>query len=111
MKTTTAILFTFLVSLMVVSCGSAGKMTDSSGGRDGSSFEKAIIAYSLRAEYKWIDNAYPGARLLSQVITGHDGKFYDIVSVMTSEGVEKSVYFDVSKFHKEKQYQSEEGQQ
>jgi len=110
MKTIKTLIASLVVTFLVASCGTASLMADSSGGRDGSSYEKAVIAYSLRAEYKWIDSTYPGAELLSQVITENSGVFYDIVSIMTSEGVEKEIYFDISRFHKGKQYQSEEGQ-
>lgn len=79
-------------------------VTDSSGGRDGSSFDKAVIAYSVRAEYKWIDRVYPGSQLLSQVSTEHQGIMYDKVSIKTKEGTEKDVYFDISKFYKPKDY-------
>jgi len=75
---------------------------------DGTTFEKAVIINSMRAEYLWIDRAYPGSSLLSQVVREYNGKAFDIVTIKTESGEEKEVYFDISRFYKAKQYNIDE---
>ncbi len=96
--------------LLLAGCGATSTVTDSSGGRDGSSFEKAVIASSVRAEYKWIDRTYPGAQLLTQIVVYRGDKPFDKISLKTKEGEERDIYFDISGFYKPKQY-NVEGQQ
>jgi predicted RNA-binding protein associated with RNAse of E/G family len=38
------------------------------------------------------------------VVTENDGKHYDVVSITTKEGVDKDVFFDISKFYRKKSY-------
>ena len=99
----------FLFSLFA-SCGILGGVSGGDPSLDGSSFEKAIIISSMRAEYLWIDKTYPGSSLLTQVVKEYEGKAYDIVTIKTKAGEEKKVYFDISRFYKSKQYNIEEMQ-
>lgn len=108
MKRKIALFGCLIIGLVIVSCSTTGLITDSSGGRDGSSYDKAVIAYSVRAEYKWIDKTYPESDLMTQVVTQYNGKVYDVVSIRTKEGTEKSVYFDITRFYRSKEYTAEE---
>jgi predicted small secreted protein len=97
------IIFILLASsLLVLSCKTAQNL--SGGERDGSSFAKAIVIDKdnsmdgIAAEYAWIRNQYPGSKSLGQALVFHKKKPYDIIKILTAEGVEKSVYFDISKF-------------
>lgn len=72
---------------------------------DGSSYEKAIIikekseSKGVNAEYKWLRQNYPGYSLKLQSLNFYRKKPYDIIKIVTSEGVEKSIYFDISNFY------------
>ncbi len=65
---------------------------------DGSSFEKAIVAESVDAEYAWLAENYPGYIMQMQGLREDNGKAYDVLSIQTAEGAEKEVYFDISGF-------------
>ncbi|MDH5379307.1 MAG: hypothetical protein OEW75_00545 [Cyclobacteriaceae bacterium] len=67
-------------------------------GRDGMSFETAIIANSIPEEYEWLKKNYPGSRVSMQALANHDGKPYDILTFKTSDGETKKAYFDISNF-------------
>ena len=103
-KRTTFLLIAFM-ALMLAGCGTA--MINDTGGRDGSSFAKAVIVGSVRSEYLWIDRTYVGSNLLSQVVAEDSGKTFDIVTIKTKEGVEKDLCFDISKFYRKKTYRSD----
>ena len=49
MKKATVLLMTTVLAVMLAGC--AATSIDTSGGRDGSSFDKAVIVGSVRAEY------------------------------------------------------------
>ena len=91
--------------LLMTACSTTS--IDTSGGRDGSSFDKAVIVGSVRSEYLWIDRTFIGSNLISQVVAGHNGKTFDIVTIATKEGTMKDLYFDISKFYKKKTYRSD----
>jgi hypothetical protein len=99
-----AAIYLMTVVLAVMMAGCAATSIDSSGGRDGSSFGKAVIVGSVRAEYLYIDRTFPGANILSQMVTENDGNPFDVVTITTREGVQKDVYFDISKFYRKKTY-------
>jgi hypothetical protein len=63
-----------------------------------------VVVGSVRAEYLYIDRTYSGANILSQMVTDNNGNPYDVVTIMTKEGVEKDLYFDISKFYRKKTY-------
>jgi hypothetical protein len=90
--------------LAVMLAGCAATSIDTSGGRDGSSFDKAVIVGSVRAEYLYIDRTWKDANIGSQVVKEKDGKEYDVVSITTKEGATKDVYFDISSFYRKKTY-------
>jgi len=102
MKKGITVLMTVLLAVMMAGC--AATYIDSSQGRDGSSFQNAVVVGSVRAEYLYIDRTYSGANILSQMVTDNNGNPYDVVTIMTKEGVEKDLYFDISKFYRKKTY-------
>jgi hypothetical protein len=71
---------------------------------DGSSFEKAIFidknseTSGVDAEYAWLKENYPDYQMIRQSLVHHDGRSYDILKIKTKDGVEKEIYFDISKF-------------
>jgi hypothetical protein len=67
-------------------------------GRDGSSPEKAIIVQSVAEEYQWIQANCPGFLPGMQALKNIEGKPYDVLSLRSSSGEERTVYFDISSF-------------
>jgi len=102
MKKSLVVLMTVVLAVMLAGC--SAMYIDDTGGRDGSTFQKAVIVGSVRAEYKYIDRTFAGSNILSQVVTEKDGKPYDVVSIKLGNGLERSVYFDISKFYRKKTY-------
>jgi tetratricopeptide (TPR) repeat protein len=66
--------------------------------RDGSSFEKAVIAASIPKEYEFLREYYPGYTFKMQSLVFEEGKPYDILHIETIDGISKKVYFDISSF-------------
>ena len=93
---------TAVLALMMAGC--AASYIDSSQGRDGSSFQNAVIVGSVRAEYLYIDRTFPGSNIISQMVTDNNGNPYDIVTITTKEGQGKDIIFDISKFYRKKTY-------
>jgi len=102
MKKAAIYFMTAVLALMMAGC--AASFIDSSQGRDGSSFENAVIVGSVRAEYLYIDRTFPGSNIISQMVTDNNGNPYDIVTITTKEGQEKDIIFDISKFYRKKTY-------
>jgi hypothetical protein len=63
-----------------------------------------VIVGSVRAEYLYIDRTYPGANILSQMVTDNNGTPCDVVTIRTKDGTEKNIYFDISRFYRKKTY-------
>jgi len=66
--------------------------------RDGSSFEKAVLAKSISDEYKYVRKVCSDCELLGQSLNFKKKKPYDILRLKKSNGEEISYYFDISKF-------------
>lgn len=66
--------------------------------QNGLSFESAIVVNSVKAEYEWLAENYPGYTLQMQALSQHKKKPYDVLFILTVSGAEKSIYFDISKF-------------
>lgn len=79
--------------------------TSVSSEQDGSSFEKAIVieasneSEGVSAEYAWLRKNYPDCKLNRQSLVNHNKKPYDLMEITTSEGTEKTIYFDISNFY------------
>ncbi len=72
--------------------------------RDGSSYEKAIVineqheTQGIDAEYRWIHQKYPGAKVTKQTLNNYKCKAYDVLYISIDGNGEKQVYFDISNF-------------
>lgn len=98
-----------IVLLSIYSCSSAGKGTAStskeSNQNDGSSIEKAIVIKAsnerngVSAEYTKLDKLFPNYRVKSQGVTSKGSKEYDVISIVTSTGEDKVIYFDITNFY------------
>ena len=73
-------------------------------GGDGSSVAKAVeimastASEGVPAEYAWIRARYPGAKPSGTSLITSGGKYYDAIYIVTAEGKEMTVYFDISKY-------------
>lgn len=74
-------------------------------GGDGSSCQNAIAivgakgeADGVASEYTWIKSHYPGARLEQQALTECSGAPADKMSIVTAEGANVVLFFDISRF-------------
>jgi len=102
MKKGITVLMTVVLAVMMAGC--AASYIDSSQGRDGSSFQKAVVVGSVRAEYLYIDRTFKDANILSQMVVDNNGNPYDVVTILTKENVKRDVIFDISKFYRKKTY-------
>jgi hypothetical protein len=72
---------------------------------DGTSFDKAIIieeqteSKGVNAEYIWLKQHYPGYKLKNQSLSNYNKKPYDVMNIVTSEGENKNIYFDITNFY------------
>lgn len=66
--------------------------------RDGSSFEKAIIAKSISSEYEYVRKVCSDCQFLGQSLVFKKKKPFDILKFKKPNGEEVSYYFDISKF-------------
>ena len=97
MKRNTPIIPLTLLSLvLMMSCSSSSKISDSE--RDGLSYETAIIAKSISYEYDWIKKKYPGSQPQQQMLTHQKRKSYDIITILSQNGETIDIYFDITSF-------------
>jgi hypothetical protein len=106
------VLFFVCLCCLVISCGTTKKIQDNTTSTvmtenvsgDGSSFEKAVVINKsnendgIAAEYDWLKKNYPGYQSLGQGLSFKDKKAFDVIKIKTTDGMVKSVYFDISKF-------------
>lgn len=92
--------FMFLLILLVVSagCTSTQQGGSSVSERDGSRIEKAVIVKSIREEYDWVQQHYPGSRVTGQALLKQKGKHYDVLTFVTPAGETNKAYFDINSF-------------
>jgi hypothetical protein len=111
MKKTTILLgFT----LLIISCSITKSVSDNVKNKtdtaiekenDGSSYERAIIIEEtneikgVNAEYEWLNKNYPGYVSKGQSLIFYKHKPYDVINIITPEGKEKSIYFNISHFY------------
>jgi len=92
-----AMMITLALSLLVLSaCTSTRNL--SSLNRDGSSFEKAIIAESVSSEYEYVREICPSCQFLEQELVFEKNQPYDILTFEDANGETKKYYFDISSF-------------
>ncbi len=101
------------ISFFIISCSSTKEQkktkTDNENvttttENDGSSFEKAIVIKhdnskeGINAEYEWLRKNYPDYKFMSQSLIFHNDKPFDVLSIITNDGIEKDIHFDISNF-------------
>tara|TARA_R110002072_G_scaffold14665_13_gene60427 strand:- start:4210 stop:4512 length:303 start_codon:yes stop_codon:yes gene_type:complete len=90
--------FGLLICLIIIaSCSSTKNIGNVQ--RDGSSFEKAIIAKSISSEYAYVRKVCPDCQFLSQSLVFEKKIAYDILKYKKSNGEEIYYYFDISEFY------------
>ena len=67
-------------------------------GGNGSSAAQAVQVGSIGEDYQWIRRHCPGFQPQMQMLQDIEGKPYDIHKLENAEGVERTVYFDISRF-------------
>lgn len=88
----------FIICLIIMtSCSSPKDIGNIQ--RDGSSFEKAIIAKSVSDEYEYVRKVCSDCQLLGQSLVFEKKKPYDILKLKKTNGEDVSYYFDISKFY------------
>ncbi len=71
---------------------------------EGCSFETAVVIEAsnefegILLEDQWLEEHYPGYQKKSQATTFDNDKVYDLITIVTAEGVEKVIYFDITSF-------------
>ena len=53
----------------------------------------------IAMEYQWLADHYPGYQNVSQAIFFDDNKIYDVLTILTADGEEKTIYFDITLFY------------
>lgn len=105
--------FIIIVTMLLLSCSASKHVTRETSGNtvtstaisgDGSSFDNAIVIQEksettgVSAEYAWLKKNYPGYSLKSQSLVFHHKKPYDTLDIVTKDGEDKTIYFDISNF-------------
>jgi hypothetical protein len=108
------IVILLVLATLVFSCSTTKKTSEKTGdqysttataGRDGSSYEKAIIIKEkseltgVDAEYTWLKQNYPGYKAKKQLASVNNNKHYDIITIVIGTGEEKDIYFDITNFY------------
>jgi len=108
------IIFLFVIIGLIASCTSSRKVqgnkmsnpiTSVNSEKDGSSYKNAVVLKEkseqagVNAEYAWLNKYYPGYKLKLQSLNYSKKKPFDIMSIVTSDGIEKDIYFDISNFY------------
>ena len=94
-----------MLNLAMASCGNMKKAQVAKSSTDESLFTNAVFITEkteiagVPAEYDWLKVHYPGYSTLGQSLVFHNSKPYDIIDIKTSNGVKKSVYFDISNYY------------
>ncbi len=89
----------FCVVLLGNSCASSRTVPLDGGDRDGSSFAKAIIVNSIKEEYDWMRENYPGSKVNIQSLQFKNKKPYDVLNFTLPDGKVRDFYFDISSFY------------
>jgi PBP1b-binding outer membrane lipoprotein LpoB len=107
------IIFLLSLACLIASCSTTKRVSETSPNqsstsvsteKDGSSFEKAIVINEknamsgVNAEYAWIKQKYPGSKIKGQYLVKHKDQPYDVIEIITTDGKEKSIFFNISNF-------------
>jgi predicted RNA-binding protein associated with RNAse of E/G family len=101
-----------ILSSFVLSCHTSKKIAKHNNNNTsvmseklGSSYENAVFIeekteqVGVNAEYQWLNKNYPGYKMKGQSLNFHNDKPYDILHIVTADGLEKDIYFDISGFY------------
>ncbi len=88
---------TFTTIILLLSCS---KKTETESNYN--SIEKAIIVNSVREEYDFIKKQCSDCTFNSQSLIFKNGKKYDKIQYIKSNGEKISYYFDISSFYEKK---------
>ncbi len=93
-------LLAFVVSGLTAcsTTSSAGRNSGTRSGPDGLSCATRVVAPSVPAEYAWVKQNYPGARVEMQALSRCGGVPADELYLRTVEGRRVTLYFDISSF-------------
>ncbi len=61
--------------------------------------QKKTETLGVKAEYRWLEDNYPGYKMIQQSLNFHNKKPYDILKIKTANGKTKEIYFDISNFY------------
>lgn len=67
-------------------------------GSQGLSMEEAIVVNSIKEEYQWLREHYSGYQFQMQALLSEGGKYYDRLTIKTTDGAVLEFYFDISNF-------------
>jgi hypothetical protein len=94
-----------LIAVVLVALAGCATLGITYSGGDGSSFEQAVVIKTslgtengIGAERAWIHKHYPGAQMSMQSLRSHEGKPYDVISIVMPDGSSRDVYFDITDF-------------
>jgi hypothetical protein len=62
-------------------------------------FETSNYFEGISLEHQWLEARYPGYQKQGQTLMSHGGKRYDLITIITADGEEKEVYFDIASFY------------
>jgi hypothetical protein len=71
---------------------------------EGSSYATAVIIIAtnefegIALENQWLAAHYPGYQKLGQALMQVQDRYYDLITIATSDGTQKVIYFDVTSF-------------
>ena len=92
--------------LLFYSCAGTKKIAGVYQGiADGTSYKNAIIIQEksekagINAEYAWIKLKYPNSSTRGQTLNYYEKKPFDIIKIITTDGRNIDVYFDISNFY------------
>lgn len=106
-----------VVLISIYACSSSKNVTTSNNSeskdvvaaakveKDGSTVEKAIVIKAknesdgVSAEYAMLEKMFPKYKVKSQASTSTGSKEYDLISITTSDNVEKVIVFDITNFY------------
>ena len=113
-KHITRLVFPVIVIVMLSACAvsrgnnkpaSTPSANAKTSARDGSSFEKALFIKAkdemsgIQAEHTWLSKHYPGYKMKLQSLLFNGNKAYDLLEVVTRDGKEHKIYFDITSFY------------
>ena len=95
-----------LICFLVLSCTTPkNSATSTNSKQDGLSLETAVVikekneTTGVRAEYKWLNEHYPGYTSEGQALNWNDKVPYDVISIKLPDEKKLDVYFNISKFY------------